>query len=107
VLCRSLNTLEGILKGIAIDAKINKSEVEALNNWLKDHSQYTTLHTFNELIPLINESTHDGILDEDEKLDMIWLCDRITEDSDYYDVVTAEIQVLQGIMGGIIADGTI
>ena len=107
VLCRSLNTLEGILEGIAIDKKINKNEVEALNKWLDDHKQYANSHPYNELIPLVRDSVKDGILDEEEKLDIIWLCNRITENSEFFDIVTADLQALQGIMGGIIADGVI
>ena len=64
-------------------------------------------HPFNELIPVLEEALADRILTEDEKLDILWLCEKLSSKSDFYDQVTNDIQRLHGILGGILADGVV
>ena len=106
-LARSLNVLRGILEGIAIDSKINNLELEALKKWMSEYGGFADKHPFNELIPTMREALKDGEIDDEERLDIIWLCNRLSEHEDFYDIVTADMQTVQGIIGGISADGTI
>ena len=64
-------------------------------------------HPFNELIPVIENALSDHILTEDERLDILWLCDKLSEEGTFYDQVTTDIQKLHAVLGGIIADGVI
>lgn len=65
-----------------------------------------SIHPFNELMPVVTAVIKDGILTEEEQLDLVWLCKNLRS-TDYYDQTTADIQQLHGILGGIIADGII
>ncbi len=100
---KSINSLLGIIEGISIDSKINQDEINFLNLWLDDHDELKDKHPYNELIPVVYSAIADGILTEDEKEDIIWLCEKMTS-SDYYDRITGDLQRLHAILGGIIAD---
>lgn len=101
-----VNTLRGIIEGIAIDGHINEAEVGFLGLWLESHQDVRDRHPFNELIARVEESLTDGVLTEDEHQDIIWLCDRL-EGNGYYKPDTADMQRLHAIVGGIIADGKV
>lgn len=104
---KEFHTLEGIVRGIGIDDKINIQEIKALLSWCEKHEQVSSKHPFDEIIPLIKKSIEDNILDEEEQSDIIWLCKQHTSQNKYYDYITADMQRLQGILAGIVADGVI
>lgn len=104
---KELHTLEGILKGISVDNMINSNEVNALLSWCKRHHEVSQRSPFNELIPMIKQALQDGVIDEEEKQDIIWLCQNFTTPNEMYDAVTSDMQRLQGILSGIVADGKI
>lgn len=103
---KSVNSLIGIVEGIAIDGHINAIELDYLDLWLAEHDELREQHPFNELIPVINAALADGVLTEDERADILWLCERLCS-TEYYDHVTADLQRLHAIMGGIVADSHI
>lgn len=100
---KSINTLLGIIEGIGIDGVINSTEVDFLNLWLEDKVTVRHRHPFNELIPVIEEALSDGVLSEEERQDIVWLCERLTSDA-AYDAITVDLQRLHAVVGGIIAD---
>ena len=102
----AMNTLRGILYGIAADFTINKQELDFLQKWIDDHNEFKFHHPFNELIPILGNCLSDGRLEKEELLDIQWICEKLTS-VDFYDLVTADMQSLRGIIGGIIADGMI
>lgn len=104
---KAVHSLHGILKGIAADGRIEPPESDALNTWLSQHNSCRRRHPFSELVPEIETALSDGVLDGEELQDLIWLCERMTEGSRYYDNVTNDMQRLHGIMGGIGADGIV
>jgi hypothetical protein len=104
---RAIHTLEGILTGIAIDSIISPGELHELNEWVSDNRKLVGRHPFSELIPRIDAALADGKLDEDEHADILWLCQNLRTDSIFYDEVTSDMQRLQGILHGILADGVI
>ena len=104
---KSIHTLEGILKGIALDSIITETEVRELNSWLKKHVDYSKKHPFNEIIPKVKEALKDNIITQEEKDDLLWLCNNLHTDNIYYDAITSDIQRLHGILHGILADGEI
>ena len=103
---KSINSLLGIIEGIAIDREINSSEIDFLHLWLEDKLELRDRHPFNELIPVIEQALADRVLTEDEKNDIVWLCERLSS-NEYYDHVTTDLQRLHAVVGGIVADTTI
>lgn len=101
---KSVNSLLGILEGIAIDGTINSSELGFLRVWLNEHQEVQELHPFNEFVPVVEAAVADGVLTQDEMEDIVWLCERLRS-AEYYDKITADLQRLHAILGGIIADG--
>lgn len=103
---KSVNTLLGLVQGIAIDGKINNSELNLLNLWLSDHQDLANKHPFNELVPVLSQAIFDGVFTDDEREDIIWLCEKLRS-NEYFNEITADLQVLHGILGGIASDGVI
>ncbi|MDP3610190.1 MAG: BRCT domain-containing protein [Methylophilus sp.] len=103
---KSINTLLGLIEGITIDGKVNIKEAGLLDVWLSEHQELRDRHPYNELIPVIERAVEDGALDEEERKDIQWLCKKLVS-GQYYDEVTAGLQVLHGVLGGIASDGQI
>jgi len=104
---KAIHTLEGIIKGIALDKEINKFEIEELINWCNLHNRFIQINPFKELIPLIEKSIEDKELSIEEREDILWLCNNVTSGNKYYDVITSDIQRLQGLLHGILSDNNI
>lgn len=101
---RAIHTLEGLVKGVGADGKVNDRELGELTRWIGDHLEFVDRHPFNEVLPVLQRALTDGVFDEEERYDVLWLCERINTESDYYNEVTADMQRLQGVLAGIIAD---
>lgn len=105
---KAFHTLEGILKGIAIDGVINSSEVEAISSWFDLNRRKLSHHPFSTFVAVLKTALSDGQIDDEERADILWLCSRYTSaDNPYYDMVASDIQRLQGILQGIMADNRI
>lgn len=103
---KAINSLVGLVEGIAIDGSINTDEIGFLRLWLRENSDLRKKHPFNELIPVVEKALADGILTADERQDILWLCERLRS-TEYFDVTTADIQRLHALMAGITADGVV
>jgi hypothetical protein len=103
---KSVNSLVGIIEGIAIDAQINPFELGFLKRWLDEHTELLNRHPYTELMPVIQAALADGVLSQDEREDIPWLCERVMS-TEFFDRTTAGLQRLHGIVGGIIADGEV
>lgn len=101
---KAMHTLEGLIEGIAIDREVNNRELALLTAWIGAHSQYANKHPFNEVIPRLQEILADNKIDDEEKADILWLCNKFTTENQFFDEVTSDMQRLQGLMGGIAAD---
>jgi len=104
---KAIHTLEGILRGISIDSEITREELNELRAWCKDNEFSVDKEPFKTLIPYIIEALEDDYLDEHEREDIITICQSIDSGSKYYKVVTSDLQRLQGIFHGIMADSKI
>lgn len=104
---KSLHVLEGILKGINADRQINANEICELKEWCGLHYPQIGKPPYDEIIPLILSAAEDGIISSEEYENISWLCKNLTTDNKYYDVITADMQRLHGIMHGILADGNV
>jgi len=103
---KAVNSLFGIVEGVAIDSNINQKEIAFLKEWIHEHEEYRRCHPFNELLPVLEEALADGILNEEELSDIIWLCKKL-QSSEYYNKTTGDIQRLHALLGGIAADSVI
>jgi len=104
---KAVHTLEGIVKGIAIDGIINSQEVNELRAWWKNNKIFVYRRPFIELFTVVENALSDNILDEEELKDIIWFCNNFKNDNIYFDVITSDIQRLQGILHGIMSDNLI
>jgi len=107
ILDKASQTLIGILQGITIDERLNAAEIAELKNWCDERSQYRTRSPFSEVCDKLDEIMADGVIDPDEQEDLLWLCKNLSADSEYFDAVTNEMQLLQGILHGVLADGKV
>lgn len=103
---KAINTLAGIIEGISIDRDINQKEIDFLNTWLSDYRDVEKAHPFNELVPVIREILSDGLVTEDERRDLLWLCERVTA-GEISDRTAADLQKLHALLGGVASDGAI
>lgn len=100
---KSVNSLLGLIEGIALDGQVNASEAAFLSDWLGEHRELRDNHPYNELIPVVERAMSDGVLSEEERADITWLCNRLTS-TEFFDQVTADLQRLHAVIGGVIAD---
>lgn len=103
---KSVNSLLGLIEGIAIDSSINPAEVSFLNLWLAEHDDVRNRHPYSELVPVVQAAVVDGVLTQDEHDDVVWLCERLRS-AEYFDQITVDLQRLHAILGGIVSDGQV
>lgn len=104
---KAVHTLTGILKGIAIDSKINAEELKEVRNWCNDYRPIVIRAPFSELIPKIDQILADGIVQSEEQEEILWMCNNLSPEGVFYDQITHDIQLLQGVLHGILADDKI
>lgn len=104
---KAVHSLEGLLHGISVDGDIEQSELALLTDWIDEHSEDASRHPFNEIVPRLRQALSDGLLDDEELQDLLWLCGQMKRDKPYFDAVTADMQTLQAMMAGVAADGRI
>lgn len=104
---KAINSLRGILLGINFDHEINDLELKELDNWCTQHQEIIRRNPFKEFMSVIKEAIKDPANRVEMIQDLYWLCQKYENDSYYYNVATTELQILQGICHGILADGII
>ena len=104
---KAIHTLEGLISGIAIDDQINRDEVAELENWFNLNYHLLNRQPFSELANLLKEALADGIIAEEEKADILWMCSQYSTNSIFYNLITSDIQRLHGMLHGIMADNKI
>ena len=103
---KAINSLIGLVEGISIDGSINESEIAFLRLWLQENREVRNQHPFTELMPGVEMAIADGVLTDDERQDILWLCEKL-KSTEYFDATTADLQRLHALMAGITSDGTI
>lgn len=102
---KDLNTLKGYLDGIACDAAINEVEAQGLNGWVKGVSLYQHRLPYQLFIKKIQDVLEDGVVTSEEIDDLKWLCKQyIDKKNPYYNIITSNIQSLNGFLNGISVD---
>jgi len=104
---KAINSLKGLLLGINLDGEVNDYEIIELNTWVENHKTLISKNPFREFMVIIQESIQNGIPNNEVIEDLYWLCQKYEEGNYYYNAVTADLQTLQGLCHGILADGKI
>src|SRR5690606_32072412 len=104
---KAINSLKGILLGINLDQEVNKKEVNELQEWAENHKALINRNPFKEFMTIIEETVSNNIPATETIEDLFWLCQKYENDNYYYNAVTTDLQTLQGICHGILADGII
>jgi len=104
---RDAHELEGLVRGIALDGHVSPGEMASLEKWCSRQRDWNDGHLFDEARARIREAMADGILDEEERADLLYFCENLRSPSPYYSVATADMQRLHGLLAGIGADGVV
>lgn len=101
---RLAHELQGLLLGIRADGKIDLDEQERLKRWLEDNRPYTDVRPFSELAVLLEGMLSDGHFSAEECDDLLFVCEKLTTVNPYFDSLRAGIEVLMGLLAGVMAD---
>ena len=99
----NINTLYGIIKGINYDKKIDDKEIEKLKVWVEDNRIYKQYALFDRIIFKLEEILNDNKITEYEKIELEKLVTSINN-SKIYSESTLSLQILNGILDGIVCD---
>jgi hypothetical protein len=102
---KAINSLKGLLLGILSDDIIDAREMDELRLWAKEHYDLINRNPFREFMLLIENTASNEIPAKEAVEDLYWLCQKYEHDSIYYNGITSDLQLLQGIFHGILADG--
>lgn len=101
---RDINELGGIVRGVALDGRINQAEVAELRRWCAANSEHGL---YREVTGRVERALLDGHLDDEERADLLWFCDHFLRVAGSPDKVRGDMQVLHGLLAGISADAVI
>lgn len=104
---KAINSLKGILEGINLDGEVNTAEIQELVMWANKHDYLISREPFNEFMSIIMHIVHADVPATDAVQDLYWMCQKYEGDNYYYNALTADLQTLQGLIHGIMADGEI
>lgn len=101
---RLAHELEGILTGIQADGLIHPLEKDRVARWLQANQPFAHLRPFDELHRRLAFALADGVLSMDECDDLLFVTQKLTTVNPYFDALRSGLQVLLGILTGIVAD---
>lgn len=99
----NINTLYGIIKGINYDGIIDDKEIEKLRLWVEDNRLYKQYSLFDRIINKLEEILEDNVITEYERIELEKLVTSINE-SKMYSESTLTLQILNGILDGIVCN---
>jgi hypothetical protein len=104
---KSIERLYGIIEGVSVDCTVNDEEIAALNKWLNTHEYLNCVEPFKGLDALLQDILSDGVIDADEREELVeWCADTINEQG-FLDEFTDIVRRLHGIFSGIMCDSII
>ena len=101
---RELIRLAGLLEGIALDGRILPVEIVELRAWCAARRGAAAASAFREVVAKVEAAIEDGVLDDDERADLLWMCDRARATNPYWTVARTDLETLHGVLAGIGAD---
>jgi|GEM_PF-3246700 len=102
---RTIQKLHGMLCGLAADKALKDGEIGGLYTWLNENEFLREQYPFCELTSMLDECLEDGIIDEDEREELLnWCQDYTSAESTLKTVETQAVRYLHGFLHGIIID---
>jgi hypothetical protein len=101
---RLANELQGLLIGIRADGQIVPEEQARVRRWLEDNRPYAHMRPFSELATMLEGMLSDGHFSLEECDDLLFVCEKLTTANPYFDALRAGLQVLMGLLTGVMAD---
>lgn len=105
-LASNINDLYGIIQGINYDGVVDSMEIQFLQRWIDDNSKYRDYMAFNKIINELTLILEDGIVTDYERHILCTLVDSIASSRIYSDA-TLGIQILEGLIKGIVCNNEI
>ncbi|MHC4393657.1 MAG: hypothetical protein ACYS22_20365, partial [Planctomycetota bacterium] len=102
-----LQRLAGFLQGVAIDGVLKDEECAVLKGWISDNEALLAHPPFEEVVPHLRHALEDGELTEDERADILWLCELLSPERHLLSHAHSQLEHLRGLLGGIASDGEI
>ncbi len=103
---KSMNILYGILWGIGCDQIITPKEHTALFEWMYENKAYKKDEKFNDCFRALDSVLEDGVLAKTEYDSLLHLIGMHAKSACYTDA-TLSMQILMGIVKGIVSDSLI
>src|SRR6478735_3488668 len=103
----AIHSLKGILLGMTIDGEINEHEIGELRQWASEHKNLINKNPFREFIISIEEMAQHNLPSKEALEDLYWLTQKYEGDNYYFNSLTSDLKILQGICHGILSDGKI
>lgn len=104
---KAINSLKGILTGIKLDSVVNSDELNELSKWVDGHYYLVNKNPFQEFMIFIKDRIDNTNMTSEDIEDLLYLAQKYENDNIYYNGITSDLQLLQGICYGILADGVI
>ena len=99
----NINSLYGIIQGITYDGIIDDKEVKKIRCWVEENRLYKHYSLFNKIITKFEEILDDNIITDYEKIELLALVSSINK-SKMYSEATLALQILNGILDGIVCN---
>lgn len=99
----NINSLYGIIQGINYDGVIDDKEIEKIKLWIDENRIYKQYSLFNRIITKLDAILEDNVITYYEKIELKSLVSSINTSRMYSDVTLA-LQILNGILDGIICN---
>lgn len=104
---RLAHELKGLLSGIQADGRITEGEVGRLSRWLAAAAPYRDIRPFAEIVVHLDAALADGILEQEEVEDLLFITAKYTTVNPYFDGLRSGLQTLMGVLNGMAADQSI
>lgn len=102
---KATEELLGLLQGVAIDYKLKDVEIAGLIKWKESHQSLAKHWPFSELSERIEVALADGVIDADEREEIMEWCNEINEPtSTTSEMLTDITRRLHGVLQGILVD---
>jgi len=104
-LTKAGDELFGIFIGIGIDKIINQKEISAIKKWMQDYQKNSRYDGFTEIYRVLYDILEDNSIDYNEYQMLLEVLRR--SNRYHYSDETIAINILKGVMKGILSDGII
>jgi NAD-dependent DNA ligase len=101
---KDFNNIIGIVEGVMADEVLQKEEIDSIINWILSTKIYENQKPYNQLTLMLADAIEDGHISDEERKDIIWFCKNYLEKNQYYELFTAKIQELHGLLEALSFD---